>query len=272
MNHPYATLPNIFTYMWCLWKSRNDFLFQRKNGEPYQIFINAQALLNNLEVHNPISHNTQGSNQKHIQIPMDNSATLVQGTTMTPDKILHGVLVFTDASWKSRNISVLDDREMTGIGIHIQDESVDRKWNIMIQASTKQEQSTFQAEARALLLAAKITQILHISTPTFLTDNQVLAKTAAGRKLDHSLLHWSARSHLADYIQATTNSSPQVFHISREINKVAHNCATQVLRRSLNQPIFRCSSSAHSRDDCPILSILQHVHLQDFVILAAWCS
>lgn len=116
----------------------------------------------------------------------------------------------------------------------------------MIQASTLQESSVFQAEAKALLMAAKLTEILRIDRPTFLMDNQVLAKTAAGRRLDHPLLHWNARAYLADYLEATSGSSQQVFHIPRELNEVAHNCAAQVLRRSLNKPIYRCSSSAHS--------------------------
>ena len=60
----------------------------------------------------------------------------------------------------------------------------------MIQATTPQESSVFQSEAKALLLAAKFAQLLQVEAPIFITDNQVLAKTAAARKLDHPLLHW----------------------------------------------------------------------------------
>ena len=45
-NHPHATLSNIFTFMWCMWKSRNDKLFQRKESSPLQFFYAAQAIAN----------------------------------------------------------------------------------------------------------------------------------------------------------------------------------------------------------------------------------
>lgn len=129
-----------------------------------------------------------------------------------------------------------------------------------------QQSTIFQGEAE------KVAQILHISRPTFLTDNQVLARTAAARRLNLPLLHWNAIAYLADCNEATTDSSPQVFHVSRSLNVVAHNCTAQVLMRSLNQPIYRCSNSAHSIESCPVMSITQNVRLQDFVHIAVWCS
>ena len=43
-NHPHATLSNIFTFMWCRWKSRNDKLFQKKASSPIKVFYSTQAI------------------------------------------------------------------------------------------------------------------------------------------------------------------------------------------------------------------------------------
>jgi hypothetical protein len=50
MNHPNGNLENILTFMWCLWKSRNDNLFNGKNGHPTQIYLMANAIKQNLEM------------------------------------------------------------------------------------------------------------------------------------------------------------------------------------------------------------------------------
>ena len=50
MNHPHASLPNILTFMWCIWKSRNENLFDRKPGSPHQVHHMAQAIRQNMEM------------------------------------------------------------------------------------------------------------------------------------------------------------------------------------------------------------------------------
>lgn len=39
MGHPHASLQNVLDFLWCIWKARNDFLFDRKKYLPYQVQI-----------------------------------------------------------------------------------------------------------------------------------------------------------------------------------------------------------------------------------------
>lgn len=57
---------------------------------------------------------------------------------------------------------------------------------MQIQASTVIIDTPLQAEALALLLAARVAKQLCISQPTFLTDNLSLASWAASRKIKES--------------------------------------------------------------------------------------
>jgi hypothetical protein len=271
MNHPHATLSNIFTFMWCIWKSRNDLLFGRKKGLPYQISINAQALRNNLELYDASSYSIQENRINHQEKTILEMVTPHQGSTISPERIMAGPVIYTDASWKCRKVPGAEGKQLTGIGVFIKDDSADRNWSIMIQASAANELSVFQAEAKALLLAATIARILDIRCPTYLTDNQILAKTAASRKLDHHLLEWNARNSLANFFEVTANTTSHIFHILRKFNEIAHRCAAQVIRHSLNTPIYVCNNSAHYQENCPVISILKNVNLQDFVISAACC-
>jgi hypothetical protein len=65
MNHPKTTLPNVLTFMWCLWKSRNDHLFNRQQLHPAQIQHMANALNHNLEMSDVLQVSKQ---KKHVQI------------------------------------------------------------------------------------------------------------------------------------------------------------------------------------------------------------
>ena len=271
MNHPHATLPNILTFMWCIWKSRNDMLFQQKKCEPYQIYINSHALMKNLEICSTNSHKQTGI-QDQKQVPTEENTIPLQGATLQSVSSLQGGVFFSDASWKENKCMGLVQTTTAGLGVYFCFDAGHTKWRIRIQASTQQPDSPFQAEAKALQLAAQLASILHIDRPTFLTDNQVLAKIAAARPIDHPLLHWKARECLGHFFRYTSSMSPQVYHISRCFNGEAHRCATQALGLCLQQPIYRCSNPAHLLQACPLLAALQHVNLQDTVITAASCS
>uniref|UniRef100_N1QRP3 Putative beta-D-xylosidase 2 n=1 Tax=Aegilops tauschii TaxID=37682 RepID=N1QRP3_AEGTA len=65
-----------------------------------------------------------------------------------------------------------------------------RSMQVQIQASTEPTFSPLQAEAHALVLAARVTQLLQISQPTFLTDNLSLAKAAASKNVLADAIPW----------------------------------------------------------------------------------
>jgi hypothetical protein len=51
LNHPHVSIPNIFTFLCCLSKMRNEKLFNNLDGQPSQVIIRANALLNSLQIH-----------------------------------------------------------------------------------------------------------------------------------------------------------------------------------------------------------------------------
>jgi hypothetical protein len=92
--HPEANLETIATFLWCLWKSRNDQLFGRKKSKPEQIVMNTKALLQDLEV-SPLT-------------PRDNSALCSSDRQLLPKPRetvsgfvdFAGIKIFVDAAWK----------------------------------------------------------------------------------------------------------------------------------------------------------------------------
>jgi hypothetical protein len=53
MNHPTNTMKHIFTFLWCLWKMRNEKLFSNKEGLSNPVIRRTHALLNSLQINNP---------------------------------------------------------------------------------------------------------------------------------------------------------------------------------------------------------------------------
>ena len=100
---------------------------------------------------------------------------------------------------------------------------------VQIQASAPITQSSLQAEALALLLAAKVTRILKVDQPTFLTDCLSLVKAVVTRSTTDDSVPRTIRTSLVDFFRTTKDLHAQVYHISKEINGIAHNVAHQVL-------------------------------------------
>jgi hypothetical protein len=80
-----------------------------------------------------------------------------------------------------------------------------------------------------------------------------LARAAAAHSIADKQVPWELRQQIADYKKASEHLLPKIYHIKRNLNTVAHDCAKQALRRSESLPIFSCLNSAHRNvGTCPI--------------------
>jgi hypothetical protein len=279
MHHPNGSMQNILTFLWCIWKARNDCLFNKKDRHPSRIIHMANSIINNMEmtdvVQGILEHNLPtGSNHKaHPQGPTQDGEKLEQGQTLKSDLQITGSKIYTDASWKTKKIPGAQGIISTGLGVfcHLQRQNGEEK--ILIQASTlKKAPSSLIAEAIGLSLGAELANKIGLHHITFLTDNLTLAKAAAANKISDKQVPWELREQIANYQKASRNIEKKVFHIPRNLNGIAHDCAKQAFRQDKSLPIFSCSNSAHSRiGNFPIASTLSQIHFEGIVLHAVNC-
>lgn len=203
----------------------------------------------------------------------NSSLDVPQGCTIATDLTITGTKIFADASWRNSNIPGRSNIQGAGvqgtcIGIFLQVMEGDENCIIMIQASMDLTPSPLVAEAGALHLAAAAASKLQIERATFLTDNLTLAKTAAGRDIAGPLVRWDLRMHLAGFLRNSEQITTDIFHISRKLNGVAHDCAHHALN-SRPEPIFACVKLAHVQSRCPFIHKLSSLDCPGFCIHAA---
>ena len=267
MGHPYASLQTIFNFMWCIWKARNDFLFERKFSFPYQIKIAATSLNNILQEEILPSTNIQSLQASQP----DNSPLPKQGNTLKSDLLINGAKVFSDAAFRTSRVPGFQQGQLrTGVGVYFCLPSSNREINIQVQASGPSTDTPLQAEAIALACAAQLAACLNIQTPTFLTDSLSLATVAAARNIAHSSTPWNIRKEVASFVNSTSNLNPQVFHISRNLNGVAHNLAHQVFQMA-GGPTLNCSSHSHVIESCPLAASLVDFNFVGIQLHKVYC-
>uniref|UniRef100_A0ACD5ZLW8 Uncharacterized protein n=1 Tax=Avena sativa TaxID=4498 RepID=A0ACD5ZLW8_AVESA len=228
MPHPHASLANILTFMWCIWKSRNDCLFNRKKGEPYQIYINSHAILKTVNILETPSAFLRDK-PKQILTNHENRKDGCRNIRLAEDDFT-GTTIFSDASWKEDKMRNSTGSQYRGIGIFIQTKGDKGHANLKIQASTSSTLSVLQAGATAMLLAAEIAAKLQIQNPTLLTDNKLLAMAVADGRLESNFVHWNTREVLAKILILAGTLQARMVHIPRDKNYVAHRCAHKDVR------------------------------------------
>ena len=109
--HPTMNIPNLYTFLWCLWKARNENLFAKKGGKPTHVFAVANAILQawKLEVAEPDIEERQQNN-------VNKSLSAAQlPPTPNPDLEAGNILLY-DAAWKEQQGG---DPHPAGLGVII---------------------------------------------------------------------------------------------------------------------------------------------------------
>uniref|UniRef100_A0ACD5WKA5 Uncharacterized protein n=1 Tax=Avena sativa TaxID=4498 RepID=A0ACD5WKA5_AVESA len=138
-------------------------------------------------------------------------------------------------------------------------------------ASKQGVSSPMQAEAEALLLAAAVAQNLNIQNPVFFSDCRNLTLAAAAPDERDQLVPWEIRKQINQFHRLIKHLGSQIFHISREINGVAHCCAHQARRSIGSLPTNSCRTLAHSKINCPIISSIRKMQDDGLVIMDVQC-
>ena len=98
IRHPYGSLPNIFTFLWCLWKARNDFLFDRAKSLPHQVQIAALALTSN------VYDNALLLKQAPTPTQFSSNQIPLPGRTLRSDLLVDGAKIYSVAAFRSYKI------------------------------------------------------------------------------------------------------------------------------------------------------------------------
>ena len=161
--HPQINSTTLYTFLWCLWKARNDTLFCRKVCRLSQIYAAANAIIQgtkleaNNSTHQQGFERTRDKVQAHLAIPQIQDANYSRGNA-----------IYCDAAWERHTGA---EKSIAGLGfiIHIQDNQ--HLQELHISAISPPASSPLQAETYGLLLATKLADILQVQDPHFYTDS-----------------------------------------------------------------------------------------------------
>jgi hypothetical protein len=254
--HPHINITSLYTFLWCLWKARNDALFGRKFCRPSQVYPAANAIMQASKL-----EDVKAAHDQHLV----NAATK-QPITQQKPSFDAGHRIFCDAAWKNEENMQLSP---AGIGIIIELGENGHCQQLHISALSPPVTSALQAEAYGLLLATKIADALHIQEPQYYTDCSVLASATTATSIFQGAGHWNIRPILANIQASPSFLSSRVTHINRCFNVKAHHQAKLAIKVQ-NRPVaFRCLSS--DSGPCIARNVLAISCVKPFTLLSVKC-
>ena len=211
-NHPFMSLKNLYTMLWCIWKARNGTLFNRENIHPKKVFVVFSALLQDFQIMDT---------SLQVKQPNDDQTAFRQHHEMLQQPIPFAdpdIQIYSDAAWTP---SPDGQPQQAGLGIHIHLRQHHAS-NIYVAALSPPVDSPLQAEAYGLLLSVKVAEALQQHNACFLTDSQVLTLAATS---DRNVTEgpWQIRA-IVSQVQASSSFHPsKLSYVSRAHNVKAHH-------------------------------------------------
>lgn len=258
----------IFSTLWCIWKARNDLLFNSKAWSTFQVIQNAKALVS-----------AQQEEHRSDSIAATSDISLVPRATLFSSydrtRIEKGSNFYVDAAWRGQRdvptIFFADQSSKAGLGVFLCLPNQANQKAILFAAQA-QVSSALEAEAKAMELATYISNKMQLQEANFFTDNQVLADAVKRQDSLHNPGNWKIRPSLSAIIKNTQDSRAQVYKIKRKNNKMSHNQAQYVYNLfDVGQVFVVCSGFSHSRDSCPVKAQINDLNVQSCTLLSATC-
>jgi len=260
-----ATTGMIFSIMWCLWKARNDLRFNNLNWSIDRVLHEAMAIDNAYSL--PIQ---PGYESQHTHTPPPISNWPIPGATNAANTHMEDELkIFCDASVCLQNSP---GSNQTGIGILVLSKSTQNVSSAsFFQVAIRRTLEPLEAEARALLLGAKLAVALNLQVATLLTDNQVLASVIQARSPRTQPGHWSLRPVIAEFQELASTRRFSVIKIGRQENMTADTLAKKARRTTVpNSCLFSCQALGHS-SPCNVSQMLEHFDWGDLYPISVLC-
>jgi hypothetical protein len=265
--HPHATVAKVYTFLWCLWKSRNDVIFGRKVNKPCGVFAATNAILQGaLMKHPDMMIHTLPSPKPDLHSQPRNC--LQPGAFIHNLSIFSGSVIFSDAAWKPDPGQHLAP---AGLGVFIKNVGSLHCRELHIAAISPPVSSALQAEAFALLLGVKVSEHLNIQITGMFTDNKVLSRAAAANNVIDDPGHWEIAPLLTSIFSNRAFDHHNIFHVARHFNFKADFLSKLALRLLNRSCTFRCLCISSTSSICPVRDALSDQALLPIRLVSVKC-